>query len=495
MPGKDDDDDVGIRGKVDLSASWWKTAWPLSSAPSADREMLAALKDLKSAKAGKSRGDLSDALDAVDAALVKLEAEAGKISRKHPLKKKAITEDLAKARKLVAAQQAELQKYGSAERVIYRKDFGNAVGDSLKDIRLRIASRPVSLSVLEVVAQELDAKNGLAMLNNLLNDGFDKAVKACEKDVRVIVKKAGGMMDAYSMEACLDALDEAAKALEKDMGDAPLEVFRKLRIHADIARKYKKEKAITIAKGTGGVALGIAGAASPGTLPFALYTLTRSILSLAKEIATVLMDLDQKVKVFLSYCDTLAAWYKKHRGAREMTMNALNTIIGVEVLPTLNKAKADLKEIEKCVGVFYHRTTQINKEIIEALDLSNKLTEKFEKSAVDVRAFMSSPRGGKIAKAMKNLDKLLDKGNDLMRQARTADEQLPYLRKKLKDLGENSANVDKANIIITQLYNFGLAVAGVCDAAAIGQSIQSIVIAETGGIKDAIDIGKELANL
>lgn len=493
--GSEDDDDVGIRGKVELSANWWKTAWPFAKRPDADGDMLSALRAYKQAKAGKSRGDLSDALDAIDKALAGLEGDAAKISRKHPLKKKAVTDDLAKARKLVAEQLAELQKYGNQERVVYRKDFGSAVGDRLKDIRVRIATRPVTLSVLEVVAQELDAKNGLALLNNMLNDRFDAAVSICDKDVRAIVRKAGGLMDADAMEACLKALDEQAAALEQEMREVPIAVFRKMRIHADIASRYKKEKAVTIAKGTGGVALGIAGAALPGTLPFALFTLARSVASLAKEIVTVLMDLDTKIKIFLSYIETLAAAYRLQRGTSEIAASALNAALGVEVLPTLNKAKNDLKEIEKCVAVFHHRATQLNKEIVEALDISNQLTARFEKSALDVKAFMSSPRGGKVARAMKNLDKLADKGHELMRQATTAEKQMPFLRKKLRDLGENAGSVDKANVIIAQLISFGLAVAGVCDAAAVGQAVESIVVAEIGGIKDAIDIGKELASL
>ncbi len=495
MAGSDDLDEVGIRGKVELSNNWWKQAWPMSTKPANDARLTKALKDLKKAKTGKSAGDLIDALTEVEAALDAVVGDTGKIPKKNPMKKKAIKADLAKAKAIVTKDLAALQKHGNKERVIYKKDFGAAMNDSVKDIRLGVSSCPVELKLLEVLALEIEAKGGLGMLNNMLNGRFDTAVKKCDKDLRVIVKQVGGLMDADSMSDVIDAVTTHARDLQLDMREVPIEVMRKMRIHAAVASKYKKDKAVKITKGTVGVGLGIAGAAVPGTLPFALVTLTRSVASLAKEIVTVLMDLDTKIKLFIKQLSALAAVYKKHRGAREIALSSLNSVLGVDVAPTLNKAKADLKEIEKCVAVFYHRANKMIKKVYEALDKSNELTKRFEKSASDVKAFMASKKNRNIRKAMKDLDTMLDKTHDLMRQAVDAEKQVPQLRKGLKALGENSGHVDKANTILGQIINLAISLGGLGDAAGVGKAIESVAVASVGLWMDSYEAGKDLGSL
>jgi hypothetical protein len=495
MAGSEDTDEVGIRGKVELTNNWWKQAWPTNAKPGNDAKMTKALKDLKKAKLGKSAGDLIDALNAVDAALDAVMGDTGKIPKKLPLKKKAIKADLKKAKAIVAQDLKELEKHGSKERVIYKKDFGAAMHQSVSDIRLGVSSCPVELKLLEVLALELEAKGGLPMLNNMLNDEFDGAVKKCDKDLRAIIKRAGGLLDADSMSDVIDSVTSHAQGLQEDMRDVPILVMRKMRIHAAVAKAYKKDKAVKITKGAVGVGLGVAGAALPGTLPFALVTLARSIASLAKEIVTVLMDLDTKIKLFVKQLSALAAVYKKHRGAREIALSSLNSVLGVDVAPTLNKAKADLKEIEKCVAVFYHRANKMQKKVFEALDKSNELTKRFEKSASDVKAFMASDKNRKIKKAMKDLDTILDKTHDLMRQAVIGEKMVPQLRKGLKDLGENSNKVDKANVIIGQVINLAVALGGLTDAAAVGKAIESVAVAGVGLWMDSAEAGKELASL
>lgn len=495
MAISDETDEVGVRGKVELTNSWWKQAWPAKTKPANDAKLTKALKDLKKAKVGKSAGDLIEALEAVEAALDAVIGDTSKIPKKLPLKKKAIKSDLKKAKAIVAQDLKALEKHGSKERVVYKRDFGLKVNEMVSDIRLGVSSCPVELKLLEVLALELDAKGGLAMLNNMLNDEFDGASKKCDKDLRAIVKKAGGLLDADSMSKVIESVTTHAQTLQTDMRDVPIQVMRKMRIHAAVAKSYKKDKAVKITKGTVGVGLGVAGSVLPGTLPFALVALARSVASLAKEIVTVLMDLDTKIKLFIKQLSALAAVYKKHRGAREITLSSLNAVLGVDVAPTLDKAKADLKEIEKCVAVFYHRANKMQKKVIEALDKSNELTKRFEKSASDVKAFMASDKNRKIRKAMKDLDSILNKTHDLMRQAVNGEKMVPQLRKGLKDLGENSGKVDKANVILGQVINLAISLGGLGDAAGVGRAIESVAVAGVGLWMDSAEAGKELASL
>ena len=488
-------DEVGIRGKVELTNNWWKKAWPLDSKPSADGRITKALKDLKKAKIGKSAGDVIEALEDVDGALDALIKEADKIPRKYPRKKKALKGDLKKAKGIVASDLTALQKYGSKERVVYKRDFGLAVGDSVKDIKLGVSPCPVELKLLEVLALELDAKGGLGMLNNMLNDDFNARVKVCDKDLRAIIKKAGGLVDADAMGDIIESVTGHSRTLQAGMRDAPILVMRKMRIHASVAKTYKREKAVAITKGTVGVGLGVAGAVLPGTLPFALVALARSIASLAKEIVTVLMDLDTKLKLFVRQLAALAAVYKKHAGARDIALNSLNAVLGVDVAPTIKKARADLKEIEKCVAVFYHRSNKLLKKVNEALDKSNELTKRFEKSASDVKAFMASKKKRNIQKAMDDLNSILDKTHSLMRQAVDAEKKVPQMRRGVKDLEDNVGNVDKANTIITQVINLCFALGGVTDAAAIGKAVESVAVAGVGLWMDSYEAGKDLGSL
>lgn len=488
-------DEVGIRGKVELTNNWWKKAWPLDTKPSCDGRMTKALKDLKRAKVGKSAGDLIEALEEVDSVLDVLSKDADKIPRKYPRKKKAVKEDIKKAKTIVAGDLTALNKHGSKERVVYRRDFGLAVGESVKDIKLGVSPCPVELKLLEVLALELDAKGGLAMLNNMLNDDFNTRVKVCDKDLRAIVKKAGGLVDADAMSDIIGSVTDHSQSLQAGMRDAPILVMRKMRIHASVARAYKKDKAVKITKGAVGVGLGIAGSALPGTLPFALVTLARSVASLAKEIVTVLMDLDTKVKLFVKQLSTLAAIYKKHRAAREIALSSLNSVLGVDVAPTLKKAKADLKEIEKCVGVFYHRVNKMQAKVMEALDKSNELTRRFEKSAADVKAFMASKKSRNIQRAMDDLKSMLDKTHDLMRQAVLGEKIVPQLRRGLKDLDDNPGHVDKVNTILGQLINLGFALGGLGDAAGVGKAIESVAVSSVGLWMDSYEAGKDLGSL
>lgn len=490
-----DMDEVGIRGKVELTNNWWKKAWPLASKPPGDGRITKALKNLKTAKIGSSSGDLIDALTEVDAALDALTEDAGKIDRKYPLKKKAIKEDLKKAKAIIASDLKALERHGGKERVVYKRDFGLAVGSSVKDIKLGVSPCPVELKLLEVLARELDAKGGLGMLNNMLNDAFDSTVKDCDKALRVRIKRAGGLVDADAMSDIINSVTSHSQSLQSEMREVPILVMRKMRIHASVAKAYKKDKAVKITKGAVGVGLGVAGAALPGTLPFALVTLARSIASLAKEIVTVLMDLDTKLKLFVKQLVALSVIYKKHRGAREIALSSLNSVLGVDVAPTLDKAKADLKEIEKCVAVFYHRSNKMLKKVNEALDKSNQLTKRFESSASDVKAFMASKKNRKIRKAMSDLDSILDKTHDLMRQAVEGEKIVPQLRRGLKNLGDNSGKVDKANAILGQIINLGFALGGLTDAAAVGKAIESVAVAGVGLWMDSYDAGKELGSL
>ena len=294
MPKGTDDDVVGKRKKVQLTTAWLKEAWPLRDAPSVQAMLMADFKTLKKAKTGRSQGVLMDALEDVDKGLRALQAEANRIPRTHPLKKKAITKDLEYARSLVAKELGILAKVGNAMRVVYKKDFGVAMAANLTTQKIEVANRPVTLSLLEALAIELDAKNALNMLNNMLNDAFDQSVKTCTKDVQDIVVSHSGFVVGPAKTSIERRIGREVVSLETEMRDIPVAVFRKMRIHADIAAKYKKDKAVKISKGVVGVGLGIAGTASPGTLPFALVTLARSVASLAKEIVTVLMDLDNE---------------------------------------------------------------------------------------------------------------------------------------------------------------------------------------------------------
>lgn len=493
--GKTTGADVGKRKKVQLNNAWLKSAWPQPNEPAAISFLRQDFKALKRAKTGKSEGDLRNALADVDVSLDKLHRESEKLLKNHPFKKKAIQKDLQYARSLVQKEFRVLAKVGGSMRVVYNKDFGAAMTEELKKFKIDVGERRVKLSLLEALAVELDEKNALNMLNNMLNDRFDAAVKKCTKTIHGLLRKSGGLMNELTRDGVAGYIGDAASQLEAEMRDVPVAVFRKMRIHADVARKYKKDKAVKITKGAVGVGLGIAGSCLPGTLPLALVALVRSAASLAKEIATVLIDLETKIKHFLSYIKTLAKVYKKHRGAREITMSTINSVLGVDVMPTLAKAKADIKEIEKCVAVFYHRATKLNEKIKDALDKSNELNRKLVKSACDAKSFAKSKLARKTKAATTKLTTLLDKGHDLMRQATTADKQMPFLRKKLKDLGENPGSVDKANVIIGQLINCGIAVAGITDAATVAQAIESMAVAGVGTMLDAADVGKELASL
>ena len=73
------EDDVSKRSKVQLTAGWWKTAWPLDDKPRNYNEMMNCLKTYKAERRGRSVQDLEEALEDIGKSTSALQTEATKI--------------------------------------------------------------------------------------------------------------------------------------------------------------------------------------------------------------------------------------------------------------------------------------------------------------------------------------------------------------------------------------------------------------------------------
>jgi hypothetical protein len=503
---KSDEKEMFKSGKVEIAERWLKSAWPKEK-PKNFSDMTNAFKNYKKAKVGQSVGDLDTALNHIIRWSDVLQANVNKQFQNYPTAKKRALKDLDTLKDIAKKQIAENARRGAAPVVVYNKDFGFFVNAALKKKKLDRISLPkqmIEVRLLELLVTEIAAKNGEAMLNIKFNYVFDDAVSNCVTDLEKLVKAKSGLVDTKEIDKIRQ---KHVKALEADMVSVPTEVIRKIGIVKEISAKYKKDKAIKIGVAAGGVALSGAAIALPGTQPLAIVGLVRSVIALARQIADIAMKIETKIASFLSYLKTLSKWYKKHRGAREVTFSTLNSMIGTDILPTLAKAKSDLKEIENSLAVMFNYSQKLQKKVIEALDKSNKYTRGFTNFVNTTKkdafgAWLDTNRTRKVTRSMASLDALLDKTHTIVSRCVKADKQVLTLRRNLKNLGDNPAEIDKACTIIGIAITAGMAIGGVADAGAAmsgvtvaAEHIASIAGASIAGLNDAVDIGKEVASL
>lgn len=488
---------------VSISEAWWKDLWKkkIMAEPHArDTKVITAIKAYKSAMRGKKKGDVLDALDNLRDELfasVKRNLKRADLNTKQ---KDKLDFALADADALAESKRREVVKSGDAVKTIYNIDFGTVVNRVYKGKLVMTVSRPIEMKMMEVVIDELSASGADAMLYSEI----DKLVEAAagrfaarvdlyfNNNIGKIGKKE---MDAFTKKTADDELQKLSDALER----VPTDIMKKVRVHREIAHKYRKEKAIGIGRGVAGAALGVGGVFLPGTTAFAAVMAARSCAALAKEIGETVMSLKAKVKILQRTLGELESAYAKHKGEKEIARDAVNAVLGIDVIPTIGKAKGQLGDIEKDMKTTFHRARVANKRVQKALAAMDKVEAKIIGSPVS--GIKKGALKMKVKLARRELDGLVDSVYRLMKHANYAEAKLPDLRGKLDEIGPLSGKVEKAKVAIRGAIAIGTSIAGMGDAGAatgLAKTAESVIangVAFEGLMESVIDTMNEVNEL
>jgi hypothetical protein len=350
--------------------------------------------------------------------------------------------------------------------VVYSKSFDGAFKAQIKTNKAAAAGLSavtVELEVMQVVVDELRAKNAEAMLNIACNKIFNKHLAAACKLWDDHSKQAGVLGRGHLGEIT-DRLNRILKDLYSDIAKVPKDVMRKIGLDAQVSREYKLEQGIKIAVGTVGTGLAVAGAVLPGTMPFAIALAVKSGATLVKEIGTLASTMETKLAAFNAYVPVLQALFRDGQAkdgkmtgkekAKELTLSTLNTLLGIEVIPTVRKARNDFKAIK------------------------GKLKASVEREV------------GKLGHKSFNLDalntyltQLFGKAHDLIQEVDRNETAVKTLRSLMKELDDPGLGVARAQNVIDAIVAAAATAGGLTDAA-LTNSVASISVAATNGFNE-----------
>lgn len=489
------DKEVRKRPKPELNERWWKQAWPGGVSSNYDGLMRRAIKDYKAAKRGTSRDDLEKSLKALKAVSDKIRGEAKKQLKLLPKRQKAILGDLDAFDTLVDGELATLAKFGTKTRVVYKRDFRGALVDRVRKISAyndfdlkKDANLLIEHSLLDAVVDEIETKNALAMLNMQFNYVFDDKVKQCAGEIKAVLDDRVGKDPTKTGTQIQKIIQDRVNELRAEHDKVPTNVIRKLGLGAAMEAHYRKK----VNKRRGKIAINTvmlggsaAAVALPGTQGFAIYGLARSTASLAQEIAEHTMNMAARARVLEEQLQYLHSTFitagkksKAGRGLSETGGTTLNALLGVDIFPTLDKAKSNLKNLEQHIAHGQVKTQKMIGKINDMLDASNKANELVKKN----KGKVTSRKYKKLQQTLVNQETVLDawlhKAVKYTHQLRVAEKKIPKLRATMAQLGKNSKAQNVANLGIKVVVNLGgIAAAGMGDAS--------------GAYKAAVEAGKQ----
>ncbi|MDE4302557.1 hypothetical protein PXK30_06810 [Phaeobacter gallaeciensis] len=509
------DKDLKKRLPVTISSLWWKSAWPGAKPPSSGSKMTAAIKSYKEAKRDTVQSLLVTSLNALTVASKAVRKDANSLSAT-PKRKKAILDDLDKLDDLIKAEHKAALKFGNKTREVYRYNFADKVKDALKGDKycddLKLKGKQVVIELLEAIVQELDQKNALNMLHAQYSNALEDTVKKAAAEIRAQAKARVGM-DAKKTEKALgDILNKHASDLADLHHKVPTNVLKKMGLNASLEAQYQKDlkkRRVNIAKSVvmttaSGVAIGL-----PGTQALAIYGFVRSTADLTQQLIEHNMKITQAATLLQGHLKYLAVAFDKAskgvgRGASETLGTTLNAALGIDLVPTLDKAKSSLKDLKVNTAHAGFKTQKLTNEIMNAMD-SCKSLDKTVNSLSDTHPYKKILKKN-LKRNEKSLNDLLDKTAGLAKSFNTVDRKLPHLSKALAALGKNSKLQDGVNYTAKVLVQLGaIAGGGLVDAThavetadsavKLGDKVAAMTIASVGYADELRETGSMIKDL
>lgn len=480
---------------VAITENWWKTLWSkkLGAEPlGPDSKLVDAIKAYKRSLRGKRRGDVLDALDALTDELCDCTRRNLKRRDLNAEQKRVLDAKLGEALTHVAEKRKAAENASGGVKTVYKINFQTVIDRVYKGPLTIKADRDIEMKMLDIVIDELAASGSDAMLHAEIDKHVEAAAKDYAEKVETFFDGNTGKLDRKRMDAvCKKLADNAMRELDARLARVPTDIMKKVRVHREIARKYRKEKAISISKGVAGATMGVGGVFVPGNTPFAAVMAARSCASLANDIYEVSKSLKFKVKALDFKLKKLARAYDSHKGEKEIALDTLNAVLGVDVMPTVDGAKAQLEDIRKDMATTAHRARVANKKVLRAMDSMEKIEKKVNRSSVT--GIRKGALKMKLGHARRDLDDMADSVYRLNKHVRIAEDKIPELKQRLDEIGTFSGRVDKAKVAIRGAISIGTALGGVGDASAASQmastveKVSALGLAFEGAMEDIKD--------
>ncbi|MEM9197947.1 MAG: hypothetical protein AAGD12_08850 [Pseudomonadota bacterium] len=475
-----DDKALRKRPRPTLTSSWWKTAWPHPNAPRCQGDMTRALKALKTAQGGRSAIDLAAALAGVRGCADTASAEAASRLRGLPKRLKAIQTDLEALIKLADAAEAKLAAGGSRQVLVYKRDFGKALTDSLYDFHnMDIRSIRVEIHLLQAVVDELASRKADALLHSGYSDAFDAAVASCDKELRSLLAKRFGRSDKRTLSQMEKIIAGHLEGMRSEQAKVPARIFKRLGLQGKIAEAYArrmKADSIDIVNKVALTGLSAAAIALPGTQGLAIYGFVRSFLSVSQQIGEHFASASTRAALLIECLEGVEKNYRKleaeqraatkSAAAQEIGGTALNRLIGVDIVPTLSKAKEHAKILEEQIEYVSYGMRESQDLIGRMMDKMAALKKSLPAAALDPIAVQKSPAGKRIRKLEKALDSLVSTAAGRAAKIAAVEKSVKPLKKRVKALDDGTSRLVKGIAAGTGiLVDMGVATAGLADAS------------------------------
>lgn len=508
--------DLKKRRKPEINERWWKEAWPGERPAKSGKAMTDAIKAYKAAQRGTIQSNLMLSLNGLNAATAKLRKEAASTLSAVPKRKKAIQSDLEAFDTLVEVERKSGAKFGTKTREVFRYDFAAKVMEILKKTedgrRVKVTSPMVKIELLEVIVQEINAKNALSALFAQYSNAVEDEVKKAADEVATLAKARSGSNPDYTARRAQKILDTHAQTLSELHHKAPTNVISKLGLNASMEKQYKKELnkrrreifKSTVLTAASGVAIAL-----PGTQAFAIYGFARSAAGLAQQLVEHNIKITTAAKLLQGHLIYLAKAFNKAskgvgRAASETGGTTLNAVLGFDLVPTLDKATSSFKDLKLNTSHAGFKTQKLIDNITGMMDSCSALDKTASSLPTTHRSKKKFDKN--LAKSEKELDKLIKKTVRLGKQLNVVERKLPALGKTLKDLGKNSAKQDFANYTVKLLVNLGaIAGGGLTDATAAttaagsavegAKEIAAMTIASIGYANELYETAKDVRDL
>jgi hypothetical protein len=484
---------------ADMTEGWWKTAWPSTTRPKADDEMIKAIKAAKARERGLSVIDYRKALHEILDAIEKLRKEADKQFKTAPVDKRRATGSLDDLEKLIKGK-LDRAKLDDKPVVVFKRPFGLTLKEEVSAFKDLISDLPrmdVELRLMQGVVLELRDKNAESSLNTALNREFDKAIA---KTAAMYISYCGarkGMLTRDDRRSLTDTFDNIVSELGETLTAVPKEVLRQIGVDARAAREYQIEKGMRLTAGVVGTGLAAASLAMPGTLAFGIVALVRSVLSLAKEITLLFARLETKIKALrASLADVATIFADGAKTARKMSagnkvnelvLSTFNSVVGVEVMPSIRKVKGDLKEIEGNLAALATRVQALQGGVAEVMDAN----AKFEKKMSDTYGEKWVDVLPDVKKGRKNLDAMVENAHAQAKRVVNGRAAVDELRRDVARLDDPGLTLERAQKGLDMIIAAVGAVGGVADVTIVGAGEAS---QSTGVIIALASVYTELGN-
>ncbi len=495
------DKEVKKRVKPTLTERWWKDAWPHETARSQSFEKVTkALKAYKEARRGKSRGGLAHAVKALRTEITEVIKEANSTFRPFKKRKQVIVDELNELKTQLNSEYDAIKQAPRKMREVFAYNLAEKVNDELeknshtKDVRMR--GTAVTVELMSVIVEELEAKNLANSLFAEYSNALENAVLKIKTQIAKLYAEHSELDAQKKKQAAAAIFDRHAQILDEQIHKAPTNIIKKLGLNAEMEAQYQKElnkRRREIAKTTVLTGAAVGAIALPGTTAFAVYGAARSAASLAQQLLEHNQSISSAATSLEGNLKYLAKVFEKSAGraASETGGTTLNALVGVDVVPTLEKATTDYKRLTLNAQHAGFKVQKLTDHLTKLMDFAKSLEKEAKKD--------DATQQKRIALYEKTINTEIKKIVKLAKNLNDVERRLPDLKDCLLKLGKNSKAQIAVNEVAQTLVGLaGIAFGGVADAGiAVGnaascvteaEKIAALAIATTGFVDEIVDV-------